>query len=96
MNKNMNMNKKEQESNISFEPHQDNAYAGLNPSSSCLTAWIALSNPVGVQEGCLQFHPKIHKLKQIPHHTRKNDNKIGDIKEKKCNKLLNVNWIAMR
>ena len=28
--------------------------------------------------------------------TRKNDNKIGDIKEKKCNKLLNVNWIAMR
>ena len=29
-------------------------------------------------------------------HNSKNDNKIGDIKEKKCNKLLNVNWIAMR
>ena len=67
---------KESNSDYYFEPHQDNAFAGLVPSSSCLTAWIALSNPVGIKEGCLQFHPKSHKLKHIPHKTRKNENNM--------------------
>ena len=70
------VNIKEANSDYYFEPHQDNAHAGLSPSSSCLTAWIALSNPVGIQEGCLQFHPKSHKLGQIPHKTRKNENNM--------------------
>ena len=41
-----------------FAPHQDATYAGLAPSSKCLTAWIAFSSPVGELEGCLSFYPK--------------------------------------
>ena len=70
------VNIKESNSNYYFEPHQDNVYAGLSPSSSCLTAWIALSNSVGIYEGCLQFHPKSHNLGHIPHHTKKNTNNM--------------------
>ena len=70
------INIKEANSQHYFEPHQDKTYAGLSPSSSCLTAWIALSQPVGIHEGCLQFHPKSHNLKHIPHKTRKNENNM--------------------
>lgn len=41
-----------------FEPHQDSAYAGLSAATNCLTAWVALSDPVGVVDGCLQFYPQ--------------------------------------
>jgi non-haem Fe2+, alpha-ketoglutarate-dependent halogenase len=51
-----------------FAPHQDSTYAGLSPPSKCLTAWIALSDPVGEDEGCLSFYPKSHNRGQIPHH----------------------------
>mmetsp|Transcript_9522 Transcript_9522/g.13947 ORF Transcript_9522/g.13947 Transcript_9522/m.13947 type:complete len:359 (-) Transcript_9522:82-1158(-) len=50
-----------------FAPHQDSTYAGLSPASKCLTAWIALSDPVGVKEGCLSFYPGSHQQGQIPH-----------------------------
>jgi len=70
------INIKESNSDYYFEPHQDSKYAGLSPSSCCLTAWIALSNPVGIHEGCLQFHPKSHNLGYIPHHTKKNTNNM--------------------
>jgi len=70
------INIKEANSDYYFEPHQDCTYAGLHPSSSCLTAWVALSNPVGIQQGCLQFHPKSHNLGHIPHHTKKNSNNM--------------------
>jgi len=53
-----------------FAPHQDATYAGLKPSSICLTAWIALSDPVGEQEGCLSFYPVSHKCQQLPHHNK--------------------------
>ena len=33
-----------------FAPHQDGAFAGLQPSSCVLTAWIALTDPVGETE----------------------------------------------
>ena len=33
-----------------FAPHQDCAFAGLQPSSCVLTAWIALTDPVGETE----------------------------------------------
>ena len=36
-------------------PHQDSTYAGLTPCDEVVTAWIALSDPVTVQEGGLIF-----------------------------------------
>jgi len=59
-----------------YAPHQDCTYAGLSPSSSVLTAWIALSNPVGREEGCLQFYPASHKLKQLSHLNAKNEDNL--------------------
>ena len=53
-----------------FAPHQDSTYAGLVPPEECLTAWIALSDPVGPQEGCLSFYRGSHKLGQIRHEVR--------------------------
>ena len=50
-----------------FEPHQDSAYAGLSPATNCLTAWVALSDPVGVVDGCLQFYPQSHKMGKLLH-----------------------------
>jgi ectoine hydroxylase-related dioxygenase (phytanoyl-CoA dioxygenase family) len=50
-----------------FAPHQDSTYAGLSPPSKCLTAWVALSDPVGKDEGCLSFFPQSHAAGQIPH-----------------------------
>lgn len=64
--------KKEQTSNF-FSPHQDATYAGLSPSSQCVTAWVALSDPVGENEGCLSFYPGSHHLGQLPHQVEKNN-----------------------
>ena len=36
-----------------FLAHQDSTYAGLEPANKALTAWIALSDPVGV--ACLSI-----------------------------------------
>jgi ectoine hydroxylase-related dioxygenase (phytanoyl-CoA dioxygenase family) len=56
-----------------FAPHQDSTYAGLYPPSKCCTIWIALSDPVGIKEGCLSFYPQsINTMKQLPHNI-KND-----------------------
>ena len=55
-----------------YAPHQDCTYAGLCPSSSVLTAWIALSDPVGMTEGCLRFYPESQELKQLPHMNEQN------------------------
>ena len=54
-----------------FAMHQDSTYAGLVPSTQCLTAWVALSDPVGEAEGCLSFYRQSHKLGQIPHQEKK-------------------------
>jgi non-heme Fe2+,alpha-ketoglutarate-dependent halogenase len=40
------INIKQAHSSGYFAPHQDATYAGLSPSSQCLTAWVALSDPV--------------------------------------------------
>lgn len=66
------INTKEVRSPCFFAPHQDATYAGLAPSSQCLTAWVALSDPVGLKEGCLSFYPASHDLGQLPHGTEKN------------------------
>lgn len=50
-----------------FAAHQDSTYAGLSPTSKCLTAWVALSDPVGEQEGCLSFWKGSHKQGQLKH-----------------------------
>ena len=63
------INIKQANSSGYFAPHQDCTYAGLTPSYDCLTAWVALSDPVGELEGCLSFYPMSHKLKQLPHQT---------------------------
>lgn len=65
--------KKEQSTNF-FAPHQDSRFAGLSPSAECVTVWIALSDPVGENEGCLKFYPASHKLGQLPHHVETNNN----------------------
>ncbi|KAL7450299.1 hypothetical protein ACHAWC_002250 [Mediolabrus comicus] len=69
------INMKKEQSTSFFAPHQDATYAGLSPSSQCVTAWVALSDPVGENEGCLLFYPGSHKLGQLPHCVDKNDNK---------------------
>lgn len=58
-----------------FLPHQDSTYAGLQPASRVLTAWVALSDPVGITEGCLSFYPGSHRCGQLPHETSKDDSK---------------------
>jgi ectoine hydroxylase-related dioxygenase (phytanoyl-CoA dioxygenase family) len=61
-----------------FAPHQDSTYAGLYPSSKCCTIWIALSDPVGVKEGCLSFYPQsISTMKQLPHHINENNESLS-------------------
>ena len=60
-----------------FEPHQDCAYACLSPSLKCLTAWVALSDPVDVVDGCLQFYPQSHKMGKLLHSTtQQNQNNL--------------------
>ena len=59
-----------------YAPHQDCTYAGLYPSCSILTAWIALSDPVGMKEGCLRFYPESHELNQLPHVNEKNTDNL--------------------
>jgi non-haem Fe2+, alpha-ketoglutarate-dependent halogenase len=61
-----------------FAPHQDSTYAGLLPASKCLTAWIALSDPVGENEGCLSFFPKSHTKGQLLHEQAKQECAAGD------------------
>ena len=57
-----------------FAPHQDSTYAGLYPPSKCCTIWIALSDPVGIKEGCLSFYPQsINTMKQLPHNIKNNE-----------------------
>ena len=75
------INTKQPNSSGFYAPHQDCAYAGLSPSCLVLTAWIALSHPVGEAEGCLQFYPGSHMVK-YPHYTDErndnNNNNAGD------------------
>jgi ectoine hydroxylase-related dioxygenase (phytanoyl-CoA dioxygenase family) len=50
-----------------YPPHQDATYAGLHPTNQCVTAWVALSDPVSDKEGCLIFWKGSHRLGQLPH-----------------------------
>ena len=61
------INTKEERSTGFFAPHQDATYAGLSPSYQCLTAWLALSDPFGVNEGCFSSYPESHRLGQFSH-----------------------------
>jgi non-haem Fe2+, alpha-ketoglutarate-dependent halogenase len=60
-------NIKPPESPLYVPPHQDATYAGLHPPDRVLTVWIALSDPVGIGEGCLSFSPGSQLLGQLPH-----------------------------
>eukprot|EP00984_Skeletonema_dohrnii_P012417 scaffold5035_cov88-Skeletonema_dohrnii-CCMP3373.AAC.6 len=68
------INTKKEKSTNFFSPHQDATYAVLSPAAQCVTAWVALSDPVGVNEGCLSFYPGSHHLGQLPHCVDKNNN----------------------
>ena len=48
-------------------PHQDSTFAELIPCDEVVTAWIALSDPVTIQEGGLLFYSGTHLLGQLPH-----------------------------
>lgn len=61
------LNIKEPHTDCCFLPHQDSTYAGLQPASKCLTAWVALSDPVGPEQGCLYFWKGSHIRGQLPH-----------------------------
>ena len=61
------INIKQPHSQQYFSAHQDATYTGLNPANQCLTAWIALSDPVGMEEGCMSFVRGSHKAGQLPH-----------------------------
>ena len=60
-------NVKEPQSSKCFKLHQDSTYAGLSPAEKCLTAWVAISDPVGEREGCLGFWKESHKQGQLRH-----------------------------
>ncbi|KAJ8603857.1 hypothetical protein CTAYLR_000315 [Chrysophaeum taylorii] len=49
-----------------FTPHQDSAYAGLEPALACVTAWVALSDAPEAA-GCLRFYPRSHLRGPLPH-----------------------------
>jgi ectoine hydroxylase-related dioxygenase (phytanoyl-CoA dioxygenase family) len=74
-----------------FAPHQDATYAGLSPSSKCLTAWIALSDPIGETEGCLLFYPKSHMRGQIPHQQTRRKDPTGQTQITSSNSHTNNN-----
>ena len=42
----------------------------------CLTTWVALSNPIGANEGRLSFYPESHRLGQFSLQTEKNNNNM--------------------
>jgi non-heme Fe2+,alpha-ketoglutarate-dependent halogenase len=72
-----------------FCPHQDSTFAGLSPPNKCLTAWVALSDPVGQDEGCLVFYKESHKLGQLRHDTNLDQSQnnmlsLGQYVSKKC------------
>jgi Phytanoyl-CoA dioxygenase (PhyH) len=52
-----------------YAPHQDAAYAGLEPACDVVTAWVALSDPVSERDGCLQFWPGSHGAGALVHTT---------------------------
>jgi ectoine hydroxylase-related dioxygenase (phytanoyl-CoA dioxygenase family) len=60
-------NVKQPNTKMCFPPHQDATYAGLLPADQCVTAWVALSDPVGEEEGCLCFWEASHKKGQLSH-----------------------------
>ena len=61
------INIKEPHSQQYFSAHQDATYTGLYPANQCLTVWVALSDPVGTDEGCMSFLRESHKAGQLPH-----------------------------
>jgi non-heme Fe2+,alpha-ketoglutarate-dependent halogenase len=82
-----------------FAPHQDATFAGLFPPEKVLTAWIALSDPVGETEGCLSFYKGSHKLGQVKHESSSSkrnssctstDEISSDDKKKNNNNMLSL------
>ena len=61
------INVKKPHSQEYFSAHQDATYTGLYPGNQCLTVWVALSDPVGMEEGCMSFLRGSHKAGQLPH-----------------------------
>lgn len=61
------LNIKQPNSRQYFSAHQDATYTGLQPADKCVTVWVALSDPVGLREGCLSFLKGSHKNGQLAH-----------------------------
>ncbi|CAB9503728.1 Phytanoyl-CoA dioxygenase (PhyH) [Seminavis robusta] len=87
-----------------FSEHQDATYTGLQPAHRGLTVWVALSDPVGIQEGCLSFLRGSHKLGQLPHFEEDDgttNNNNGDNMLSRGQRVLydpqtlDSNWISL-
>ena len=50
-----------------FSLHQDATYTGLSPAEAGLTVWLALSDNVDAEGGCMTFVEGSHRHGQIPH-----------------------------
>jgi len=50
-----------------FSEHQDATYTGLAPAGRGVTVWLALSDPVDEEHGCMLFRRGSHLGGQLPH-----------------------------
>lgn len=70
-----------------FSWHQDSTYAGLEPASQVLTAWVAVSD-AKAESGCLRFLAKTHREQLEHEETRSEDNMLAFGQTVKDKKLL--------
>lgn len=50
-----------------FSLHQDATYTGLSPAELGVTVWLAISDNVNEQSGCMAFIEGSHIFSQLPH-----------------------------
>lgn len=61
--------------------HQDGAYWNPNVEARAISIWIPLQ-PVTVENGCMQFVPRSHKLDILPHQSINNDPRVHGLELK--------------
>jgi ectoine hydroxylase-related dioxygenase (phytanoyl-CoA dioxygenase family) len=55
--------------------HQDEAYWGAMMEYNSFSMWVPLQ-PATLENGCMQFVPRSHRLEVLPHHCINNDPRI--------------------
>ena len=64
-----------------FALHQDATYTGLSPADKCVTVWVALTDPVDDEHGCLWVLPGSHLAGQLPHQEGKGSRSKSSLSE---------------